>query len=42
LVDGKYWLPAYTRSDETLRFREGPVRLRETIKYTGYKQVSGR
>jgi hypothetical protein len=42
LVDGKYWLPAYTRSDETLRFREGPVRLRETIKYTGYTRVSGR
>jgi len=33
--------PAYTRSDETLRFKEGPVRLRETIKYTGYKQSAG-
>jgi len=42
LVDGKYWLPAYTRSDETLRFKEGPVRVRETVKYTDYKRATGR
>jgi len=42
LVDGKYWLPAYTRSDETLRFKEGSVRVRETVKYTGYKRATGR
>lgn len=41
-VDGQYWLPAYTRSDDTLRFKTGSVRVRETIKYYGYKQVSGR
>lgn len=40
-VDGHYWFPAYTRSDDTLRFRAGSVRVRETIKYTGYKRVSG-
>jgi hypothetical protein len=38
-VDGHYWFPAYTRSDDTLRFRAGLVRVRETIKYTGYKRV---
>src|SRR6267154_3536042 len=41
-VDGHYWFPAYTRSDDTLRFRAGSVRLRETIKYSGYKLISGR
>ena len=41
-VDGRYWLPAYTRSDDTLRFKSGPVHVRETIKYSGYKRASGR
>jgi len=39
-VDGR-WFPAYTRADDTLRFRAGPVHLRETIKYTGYKRATG-
>jgi hypothetical protein len=38
-VDDRYWFPAYTRSEDTLRFRTGPVHLREIIKYTGYKRV---
>ena len=41
-VDGRYWFPAYTRSDDTLRFRAGPVHLREVIKYTQYKNVGSR
>ncbi len=41
-VDGQYWFPAYTRSDDTLRLKAGSVRVRETIKYTGYKRISGR
>jgi len=40
-VDGKYWFPAYTRSDDTLRFNSGPVRVREIIKYTEYRRTSG-
>jgi len=40
-VDGRNWFPAYTRSDETLRFKTGPVRVRETIKYTAYQRVGG-
>ena len=41
-IDGRYWFPAYTRSDDTLRFRDGSVHLREIIKYSGYKRVGGR
>jgi hypothetical protein len=37
-VDDRYWFPAYTRSDDTLQFRAGPVHLREIIKYTNYSQ----
>jgi hypothetical protein len=41
-VDGRYWFPAYTRSDDTLQFKAGPVHLREIVKYSGYKRASGR
>ena len=40
-VDGQYWFPAYTRSDDTLRFPSGPAHLREIIKYTAYKRTDG-
>jgi hypothetical protein len=42
LIDGRYWFPAYTRSDDTLQFRAGAAHLKEVIKYTGYKRVDGR
>jgi hypothetical protein len=38
VVDG-HWFPAYTRSDDTLRFQTGSIRLRETVKYSGYKKT---
>lgn len=41
-TDGRYWFPAYTRADDTLRFKTGPVHVRETIKYSGYKRAAGR
>jgi len=41
-VDGRYWFPAYTRSDDTLQFKAGPVRLKEVIKYTDYKRAEAR
>lgn len=41
-VDGRYWLPEYTRSDDTLRFRAVSIHVRETIKYTDYKRAEGR
>jgi hypothetical protein len=40
-VDGRYWFPAYTRSDDTLRFPNGPLHLRQVIKYTAYKRTDG-
>jgi hypothetical protein len=39
-VDGRFWFPAYTRSEDTLRFRTGAVHVREVIKYTNYKRSS--
>jgi hypothetical protein len=41
LVDGRYWLPAYTRSEDTLQFKAGPVRVKEIIKYSEYKRAGG-
>jgi hypothetical protein len=41
LVDGRYWFPAYTRSDDTLKFKTGPVHVREIIKFSGYKRAGG-
>jgi hypothetical protein len=38
-VDGRYWFPAYTRSDDYLQFKAGSVRVREIIKYSGYKRA---
>jgi hypothetical protein len=38
-VDGHFWFPAYTRSDDTLRFPSGSAHLREIIKYTAYKRI---
>jgi hypothetical protein len=37
LVDGN-WFPAYTRSDDTLRFIKESVSLKEIIKYSEYKR----
>ena len=37
-VEGRFWFPAYTRSEDTLHFRTGSVHVREVIKYTNYKR----
>jgi hypothetical protein len=43
-VDGKYWFPVYTRGEGVLHFSGGngylsqEVHIRETVKYTNYKQ----
>jgi len=42
LVDGHYWFPAYTRSDDTLHFKTESVHVRQVIKYSGYKRAGGR
>ncbi|MGA8442162.1 MAG: hypothetical protein WB762_33535 [Candidatus Sulfotelmatobacter sp.] len=41
-VDDRYWFPAYTRSDDTLQFRSGPVHIREIIKYTSYRHADAK
>jgi hypothetical protein len=37
-IDGKYWFPVLTRSDDTLYFEESAVRLRMRVRYEDYKQ----
>jgi len=43
-IDGHYWFPVYTKGEGVLHFSGGPgymaqdVHLRETVKYTDYKQ----
>ena len=39
-VDGKYWLPNYMRSDETLSLKDIHVPVRLVIKWTEYKPAS--
>jgi hypothetical protein len=39
-VDG-HWFPAYTRSDDSLKFNAGLVHLREIVKYTDYQRAGG-
>jgi len=37
-IDGKFWFPTYTEANDTLHFSNGPVRNKEIVKYTNYKQ----
>jgi hypothetical protein len=37
-VDGKYWFPTYTVANDTLHFKSGDQRIRQTIRYEDYKQ----
>jgi len=39
-VEGKYWLPNYMRSDDTLNLKDIHVPVRLVIKWTEYKPVS--
>ena len=36
-VDGKYWFPSYTRSDDTLHLKDRDVPIRVIIKWTNFK-----
>ena len=36
-VDGKYWFPSYTRSDDTLHLKDKDVPIRVIIKWTNFK-----
>lgn len=37
-IDGKYWFPTYTYSDDILNFAQGPQRIKTIVKYDDYKQ----
>ncbi|MFL6436132.1 MAG: nuclear transport factor 2 family protein [Terriglobales bacterium] len=38
LVDGKYWFPSYTKSDDYLHFSTESVHVLETVDYINYKR----
>jgi hypothetical protein len=40
LIDGKYWFPTYTRADDMLPFVRNPVRIREIVKFSDYRQIT--
>ena len=37
-VEGNYWFPTYTRSNDVLHFSSGDVPIRMTVKYENYKR----
>src|ERR1700731_1470936 len=37
-IEGHYWFPTYTRSDDMLQFSSGPVHIRMTVRYANYKR----
>jgi hypothetical protein len=37
-IDGKYWFPTYTLTDDYLHFKTGDVHIRQIVKYTNYKR----
>ena len=38
LVDGKYWFPSYTKSDDYLHFSTDSIHVLETVDYINYKR----
>jgi hypothetical protein len=37
-IEGHFWFPTYTRSDDVLRFSTGPIHMRMNIRYANYKR----
>lgn len=37
-IEGHYWFPTYTRSDDVLHFSTGPIHMRMTVRYANYKR----
>jgi len=37
-IEGHYWFPTYTRSDDVLHFSSGPIHMRMNIRYANYKR----
>jgi hypothetical protein len=40
-IDGRYWFPTYTYSDDVLEFKRWSVRVKITVRYTDYKRFGG-
>jgi hypothetical protein len=40
-IDGKYWFPTYTYSDDVLNFETGPQRIKVIVQYKDYKKFVG-
>ena len=41
-IDGVYWFPTYTSTDDTLHFVNQDVRIRTVVKYTNYQQFGSK
>jgi hypothetical protein len=39
-IEGNYWFPTYTRSDDTLHFSTGDVRIRMIVRYRNYQRFN--
>jgi hypothetical protein len=37
-IEGHYWFPTYTRSNDILRFKSGDIPIRMVVKYENYKR----
>jgi hypothetical protein len=37
-IEGNYWFPTYTRSDDELHFSTGAIHMRMTVRYANYKR----
>jgi hypothetical protein len=38
-VDGKYWFPSYSRSDDTLHLKDQDLNIRLVIKWSDFKPL---
>ena len=41
-IDGKYWFPTYTLTDDNLHFKSGDVHIKQIVKYTNYKRFGSK
>ena len=41
-IDGKFWFPTYTLANDTLYFANGPVTIKQIIRYSDYKQFKAK
>ena len=37
-IEGNYWFPTYTRSNDTLHFSSGDIRIHMTVRYANYQR----